>query len=107
MPGDFIPLTTARTAGIMQLGGPILGTTNRGHFVAKVGEGTKAEIPKEIINQARETLRRLQIDAVIAIGGAFSAFSLPVALFPEVNFPRATVVSAVPPTPNPLKPSGR
>ncbi|MEI9892684.1 MAG: ATP-dependent 6-phosphofructokinase [Chthoniobacter sp.] len=68
-PGDFIPLTTARTAGIMQLGGTIIGTTNRGHFVAKVGEGAKAEIPKEIIEQARETLRRLQIDAVIAIGG--------------------------------------
>src|SRR5579862_1887156 len=68
-PGDFIPLTVARTAGIMQLGGTIIGTTNRGHFVAKVGEGSKAEIPKEIIEQARETLRRLQVDAVIAIGG--------------------------------------
>ena len=68
-PGDFIPLTTARTAGIMQLGGTILGTTNRGHFVAKVGEGARAEIPREIIEKARETLRRLQVDAVIAIGG--------------------------------------
>jgi 6-phosphofructokinase 1 len=68
-PGDFIPLTTARTAGIMQLGGTIIGTTNRGHFVAKVGEGEKAKIPQAIIEQARETLRRLQIDAVIAIGG--------------------------------------
>ena len=68
-PGDFIPLTTARTAGIMQLGGTIIGTTNRGHFVGKVGEGSKAVIPQEIIEKARETLRRLQIDAVIAIGG--------------------------------------
>jgi 6-phosphofructokinase 1 len=68
-PGDFIPLTTARTAGIMQLGGTIIGTTNRGHFVAKVGEGSRVEIPKEIVEQARETLRRLQIDAIIAIGG--------------------------------------
>jgi 6-phosphofructokinase 1 len=68
-PGDFIPLTTARTAGIMQLGGTILGTTNRGHFAAKVGEGERAVIPTEIIDQAHDTLRRLQIDAVIAIGG--------------------------------------
>ena len=68
-PGDFIPLTAARTAGIMQLGGTIIGTTNRGHFVAKVGDGTRTEIPKEIIEQTRETLRRLQIDAIIAIGG--------------------------------------
>jgi len=68
-PGDFIPLTTARTAGIMQLGGTIIGTTNRGHFVAKVGDGTRTEIPKEVIAQTKETLRRLQIDAIIAIGG--------------------------------------
>src|SRR5580698_8345368 len=68
-PGDSIPLTIARTAGIMQLGGTIIGTTNRGHFVAKVGEGDRAEIPREIIEKARETLRRLRIDAVIAIGG--------------------------------------
>jgi 6-phosphofructokinase 1 len=68
-PGDYIPLTTARTAGIMQLGGTIIGTTNRGHFVAKVGEGSRTEIPKEVIAQTRETLHRLQIDAIIAIGG--------------------------------------
>jgi CzcA family heavy metal efflux pump len=29
--------------------------------------------------------------AVVAIGGAFSAFGLPVALFPEVNFPRIAI----------------
>src|ERR1700733_13487088 len=68
-PGDFIPLTTARTAGIMQLGGTILGTTNRGHFVAKVGEGARARIPSEIIEQARATLAELGIHALIAIGG--------------------------------------
>jgi CzcA family heavy metal efflux pump len=29
--------------------------------------------------------------AVVALGGAFSAFGLPVALFPEVNFPRIAI----------------
>jgi len=62
-------LDVRRTAGIMQLGGTILGTTNRGHFVAKVAEGTKARIPPEIIEQARATLRDLGIHALIAIGG--------------------------------------
>lgn len=90
-PGDFIPLTTARTAGIMQLGGTIIGTTNRGHFVAKVGEGQRAEVPKEIVEQARETLRRLQIDAVIAIGGDGSlttALQLYEAGLPMIGVPK-------------------
>jgi len=90
-PGDFIPLTRSRTAGIMQLGGTIIGTTNRGHFVAKVGEGQRAEIPKEIVEQARETLRRLQIDAVIAIGGDGSlttALQLHEAGLPMIGVPK-------------------
>jgi 6-phosphofructokinase 1 len=29
------------TNGIMSLGGTIIGTTNRGHFVAKVGRGER------------------------------------------------------------------
>ena len=32
-------------AGILKQGGTILGTTNKGHFAAKVGEGNVAEIP--------------------------------------------------------------
>jgi 6-phosphofructokinase 1 len=53
----------------MQLGGTIIGTTNRGHFIAKVGEGQRARVPKEQIEKARETLHRLQIDGLIVIGG--------------------------------------
>ena len=67
--GDFIPLTRARTAGIMQLGGTILGTTNRGHFVAKVGAGNRTRIPDEIIAKTKKNLHDLQIDALICIGG--------------------------------------
>ena len=62
-------LDVRRTAGIMQLGGTILGTTNRGHFVAKVGEGARARIPSDIIDQARATLEELGVHALIAIGG--------------------------------------
>ncbi len=36
-PGRFIMLDRHKTAGIMPLGGTILGTTNKGHFVAKTG----------------------------------------------------------------------
>ncbi|MGB8353178.1 MAG: ATP-dependent 6-phosphofructokinase [Chthoniobacteraceae bacterium] len=67
--GDYVILDRQRTAGIMHLGGTIIGTTNRGHFVAKVGAGGKAVIPDEIINQAKKTLKKLNVEALIAIGG--------------------------------------
>ena len=43
----------------MHLGGTILGTTNRGHFVAKVAAGERAMIPKDIIDKAKETFDKL------------------------------------------------
>jgi 6-phosphofructokinase 1 len=57
------------TDGIMHLGGTILGTTNKGRFVAKIGHGNKAVLDPEIIAEARATLERLEIDAVVCIGG--------------------------------------
>lgn len=67
--GDYIVLDRQRTAGTMHLGGTIIGTTNRGHFVAKIGEGGKAVIPDEIIEQAKKTLGELKVEALICIGG--------------------------------------
>lgn len=67
--GDYMVLDRQRTAGTMHLGGTIIGTTNRGHFVAKVGEGGKAVIPDEIIAQAKKTLAELKVEALICIGG--------------------------------------
>jgi ATP-dependent phosphofructokinase / diphosphate-dependent phosphofructokinase len=68
-PGDYMSLDPARTIGIMKLGGTILGTTNKGHFVAKVGEGGIAKVPQEIVDKARKTLRHLEIGALIVVGG--------------------------------------
>jgi len=68
-PGDYMTLDRKNTAGIMHLGGTILGTTNRGHFVAKMGAGDKAQIPQEIINKAKQTFSNLGLSALIAIGG--------------------------------------
>ena len=68
--GDFIPLTLARTAGIMQLGGTILGTTNKGHFIAKVGDGSsRTHVPPEVIARTKKTLQQMRLDALICIGG--------------------------------------
>ena len=68
-PGDYTVLDPSRTLGIMKLGGTILGTTNKGHFVAKIGEGGVSQVPQEIVDKAKTTLRHLEIGALIVVGG--------------------------------------
>jgi 6-phosphofructokinase 1 len=68
-PGEYVVLDRARTAGIMPLGGTIIGTTNRGHFVAKVGAGNRAVVAPEVIAQARKMFDRLRLEALIIVGG--------------------------------------
>jgi 6-phosphofructokinase 1 len=68
-PGDFLVLDRKATSGIMHWGGTILGTTNRGHFVAKVGAGDVARIPQEVMDMAKQTYDALGLRALIAIGG--------------------------------------
>ncbi len=68
-PGDFLVLDRRSTSGIMHLGGTILGTTNRGHFVAKIAAGERAMIPKKVVDDAKETFTKLGLSALIAIGG--------------------------------------
>jgi 6-phosphofructokinase 1 len=91
-PGRFVMLDRHKTAGIMPLGGTILGTTNKGHFVAKVGaEGTKTMIPEEIIEQTREVLKGLRVEGLIIIGGDGSlttAMQLHEAGIPTVGVPK-------------------
>jgi 6-phosphofructokinase 1 len=68
-PGDYTIVDPDRTVGIMKLGGTILGTTNKGHFVAKIGENNVAEVPQEIVDKAKNTLRHLEIGALVVVGG--------------------------------------
>lgn len=68
-PGTYDVLDRARIAGIAPRGGTIIGTTNRGHFVAKKGKGEKARVPDEIIDSSRKVLADLGVDGLIVIGG--------------------------------------
>jgi phosphofructokinase-like protein len=68
-PGDHVVLDRKSTDGIMALGGTIIGTTNRGHFIAKVGAGDRAAVPGEVIAQARQILNKLGIQSLVIIGG--------------------------------------
>src|SRR5881409_4006678 len=68
-PGDFIVLDRRSTSGIMPRGGTILGTTNRGHFVAKVGAGERAIVPAAVIADAKRVLQENRVEALIIVGG--------------------------------------
>ena len=90
-PGDFRILTPTDTIGILKLGGTILGCTNKGHFAAKVGAGDVTEVPKEIIDRAKTTLDRLDISALVVVGGDGSlttALQLYRAGWPVVGVPK-------------------
>ena len=68
-PGNYMILDRKSTEGIMPLGGTIIGTTNRGHFVAKIGPGNRAIVPADVIEQARKVLEELGVTALIIVGG--------------------------------------
>jgi len=68
-PGNQASLNRQSINGIMALGGTIIGTTNRGHFVAKVGAGNRTIVPADIIAGAKKILDELHVKALIIIGG--------------------------------------
>src|SRR5207247_908062 len=68
-PGNHVILDRKSINGIMALGGTIIGTTNRGHFVAKVGAGDRTIVPAKVIADAKKILNELRVKALIIVGG--------------------------------------
>src|SRR5262249_43365548 len=68
-PGNHVVLDRKSTDGIMALGGTIIGTTNRGHFVAKVGAGDRTVVAPQVIADGKNILSGLQGTALIIAGG--------------------------------------
>src|SRR6187200_2254818 len=68
-PGDFTILDRKCTENIMALGGTLIGTTNRRHFVAKICAGDRAVVAAEVIEKARKILNEARVEALIVIGG--------------------------------------
>ena len=73
-PGNHVILDRKSIDGIMALGGTIIGTTNRGHFVAKTGAGDRTVVPAHIIAGVKKILDELQVKALIIVGGDGSLF---------------------------------
>src|SRR5947199_1052780 len=68
-PGDFTVLDRKCTENIMALGGTLIGTTNRGHFVAKIGAGDRDVVATEVIEKARKVLEEARVNTLIIVGG--------------------------------------
>lgn len=67
--GDYIALTPDITHGVSRQGGTLLGTTNKGHFGAKIGEGNVAKVPQSIMDKAHATVKKLGLGGLVIIGG--------------------------------------
>jgi len=68
-PGDHVVLDRKTTDGIMALGGTIIGTTNRGHFVSKIAGGDRTVVPADVIADAKKILDELNVRALVIVGG--------------------------------------
>ena len=68
-PEDYMVLDRKCTENIMAIGGTIIGTTNRGHFVSKVAAGDRAVVASEVIEKARSILGEARVNALIIVGG--------------------------------------
>jgi ATP-dependent phosphofructokinase / diphosphate-dependent phosphofructokinase len=90
-PVQFITLTPQNTTGILNRGGTILGSTNKGRFAATVGVHDRIEIKPELLMGVATTIEQLDIAGLICIGGdgslaiaqQFHEFGIPVVGVPK------------------------
>lgn len=68
-PFQSIELNIENTANILDQGGTILGSTNKGRFSAKVGVNEARSVPQELMDDVRKNVEDNQLDGVICIGG--------------------------------------
>jgi phosphofructokinase-like protein len=68
-PVRYITLTPKNTTGILNQGGTILGSTNKGRFAATVGVQNRVELDPELIEGVNTTINQLGIDGLVCIGG--------------------------------------
>jgi ATP-dependent phosphofructokinase / diphosphate-dependent phosphofructokinase len=54
---------------LLFVGGTILGTSNKGRFAAKTGYGEAKRIPREILDQAKASVQKLGLRALVCVGG--------------------------------------
>ncbi len=68
-PVSYMPLNNRNTSGILTQGGTILGSTNKGRFVAVAGVHDRVELDPVLIAGVKDTCQQLNISGLICIGG--------------------------------------
>jgi 6-phosphofructokinase 1 len=68
-PQQTMPLEGERLAGLLVLGGTILGTANQGRFSAKVGHGEIRQLPVELLEETKRGCEQLGLCGLVSIGG--------------------------------------
>jgi 6-phosphofructokinase 1 len=68
-PVSYIQLTHKNTAGILNQGGTILGSTNKGRFAATIGVNDRLELDPELVAGVKTTCEQLNIQGLICVGG--------------------------------------
>jgi 6-phosphofructokinase 1 len=90
-PVQYITLTPKNTTGILNQGGTILGSTNKGRFAATTGVSNRVEIKRELLDGVKDTVDQLGLEGLICIGGdgslaiaeQFHQFGIPVVGVPK------------------------
>ena len=68
-PVCYVPLTYKNTTGILDKGGTILGSTNKGRFAATVGVNDRLELDPELVAGVKTTVEQLNLSGLICVGG--------------------------------------
>ncbi len=68
-PVRYITLTHKNTTGILNQGGTILGSTNKGRFAATSGVSDRVELDPELIEGVKTTIDQLGIEGLVCVGG--------------------------------------
>ncbi len=68
-PVQYIHLNGKNTAGILNQGGTILGSTNKGRFAATIGVSDRKQLDPDLLKGVQDTIEQLGIDGLICVGG--------------------------------------
>jgi len=68
-PVQSMDLDYRQLGSLLIQGGTILGSTNKGRFAAKTGEGEVQRIPREILDEAKANFKKLGLSALVCVGG--------------------------------------
>ncbi len=68
-PVSYIALNNKNTSGTLNQGGTILGSTNKGRFVAVSGVSDRVELDPDLLAAAKTTVDQLGLEGLICVGG--------------------------------------